>query len=92
MNTVRAVYEGGVFRPIDAVDLPEHTRVEFEPRVVEFFEADAMAQAFEILSHFYDTGQTDLASRHDSYSSSPNKASLICGHAAVGDRGKRSEV
>lgn len=32
MSTIRAIYENGVFRPIEPVDLPEHTPVEFEPR------------------------------------------------------------
>jgi predicted DNA-binding antitoxin AbrB/MazE fold protein len=34
-NIIHAIYEQGVFRPIDPVDLPEQTRVEFEPRVVQ---------------------------------------------------------
>lgn len=32
--TVRAVFENGVFRPVDKVDLPEHAQFEFEPRPV----------------------------------------------------------
>lgn len=34
-NVIQAIYEQGVFRPIKPVDLPERTRVEFEPRVVD---------------------------------------------------------
>lgn len=34
-NVIQAIYEQGVFRPIEPVNLPERTRVEFEPRVVE---------------------------------------------------------
>lgn len=34
MSTVRAVYEKGVFQPLDAVWLPENWNVEFEPQVV----------------------------------------------------------
>ena len=33
-KVVHAIYEQGVFRPIVAVDLPERTHVEFEPRVL----------------------------------------------------------
>jgi predicted DNA-binding antitoxin AbrB/MazE fold protein len=33
MKTVNAVYEHGVFRPLQSVELPEHTEVEFEPKV-----------------------------------------------------------
>ncbi|HEY3857066.1 MAG TPA: antitoxin family protein [Verrucomicrobiae bacterium] len=34
MKTIHAVYEKGVFRPLEAVDLPDRTEVEFEPRPV----------------------------------------------------------
>ncbi len=30
--TVRAIFENGVFRPLEPVSLPEHSAVEFEPR------------------------------------------------------------
>ncbi|HEX7376098.1 MAG TPA: antitoxin family protein [Pirellulales bacterium] len=33
-NVIHAVFEHGVFRPIEPVNLPELTHVEFEPRVV----------------------------------------------------------
>jgi predicted DNA-binding antitoxin AbrB/MazE fold protein len=67
MKTVQAVYEDGVFRPIGQVALPEKTTVEFEPRVVEVAQGDPMLEAFEILSHSYDTGQSDLAARHNEH-------------------------
>jgi len=35
MSTIRAVYENGIFRPMEPVDLPEQSVVEFEPRPVE---------------------------------------------------------
>jgi predicted DNA-binding antitoxin AbrB/MazE fold protein len=34
MKTTHAVYESGVFRPLETVELPERTEVEFEPRPV----------------------------------------------------------
>ncbi len=33
-KTIHAVYENGVFRPIETVDLPEKSVVEFELRLV----------------------------------------------------------
>jgi predicted DNA-binding antitoxin AbrB/MazE fold protein len=33
-NIIQAIYEQGVFRPTEPVDLPERTYVEFEPRIV----------------------------------------------------------
>lgn len=40
MKTVLAVYEDGVFKPTDPVDLPERCRVRFEPVPVEEPEKD----------------------------------------------------
>ncbi len=34
-KTIHAVFENGVFRPTEAVDLPEKSEVEFELRLVE---------------------------------------------------------
>ena len=34
MKTVHAVFEKGMFRPLEAVELPERREVEFEPRPV----------------------------------------------------------
>ncbi len=67
MKTVQAVFEGGVFRPIGEVPLPEKTTVEFEPRVLQSPQTGAMLEAFEILSRSYDTGQTELAAQHDQH-------------------------
>lgn len=67
MKTVQAVFEDGVFRPIGKVVLPEKTTVEFEPRVLESQQTNAMLEAFEILSHSFDSGQTDLAARHNEH-------------------------
>lgn len=33
MKTIRAIYEEGVFKPVNPVNLPEHCQVEFEPKV-----------------------------------------------------------
>jgi predicted DNA-binding antitoxin AbrB/MazE fold protein len=67
MKTVQAVFEDGVFRPIGQVALPEKTTVEFEPRLVEPQQSAAMLEAFEILSHSYETGIPDLAARHNEH-------------------------
>ncbi|HEY8747942.1 MAG TPA: antitoxin family protein [Tepidisphaeraceae bacterium] len=63
--TIRAIYENGVFRPTESVDLPEKSEVVFEPRVVHTDKAPtpAMARIYEILSRTYDTDQPDLVYR-----------------------------
>ncbi|MBU4272995.1 MAG: antitoxin family protein [Planctomycetes bacterium] len=67
MNTIQAVYEDGVFRPIGDVALPDRARVEFEPRLLEPQQTDAMRKVFEILSESFDSGQGDLAARHNEH-------------------------
>jgi predicted DNA-binding antitoxin AbrB/MazE fold protein len=60
MRTVRAVYENGVFRPTERLDLAEHSLVEFEPRPLEQSKADENLDAiYEILSRRYHSGQND---------------------------------
>ena len=62
MKTIRAVYENGVFRPTEPLELPEHSLVEFEPRPLEPSEADPNLDAiYEILSRRYNSGRNDLA-------------------------------
>ena len=64
--TVRAIFENGVFRPLEKVELPEHVEVEFEPRRVESTSpANGMNQVYEILSRRYASGHTDTAERHN---------------------------
>jgi len=77
MSAIRAIYEGGVFRPIDPVDLPDNAHVVFEPRVVKNGEpsagnddkaqASALSRVYEVLSRSYDTRISDLAARHDEH-------------------------
>jgi len=61
MGIIQAVFEHGVFRPLDTVDLPEHSRVEFVPNVISPapLKSDALAETYTILSERYDGG--DLA-------------------------------
>jgi len=71
MKTVHAVYEAGVFRPTEKVQLPEHCEVEFEPRPVSqpptVDPADAMQEIYKILSENAATGIHDLAARHNEH-------------------------
>jgi predicted DNA-binding antitoxin AbrB/MazE fold protein len=67
--TVRAIYQNGVFKPVEKVDLPEKCEVVFEPRLVQADRtpSQAMTKIYEILQRRYDTGQSDLAQRHDEH-------------------------
>ena len=68
MKTIRAIYEKGVFRPTEPVDLPEGTAVvidaiQAEPETVRA----ARQRVFETLAHSYDGGEPDAAERHNEH-------------------------
>jgi len=67
--TVRAIYENGVFRPTEPVNLPEKSRVEFEPKLVQDEKEDRAAQQriYELLGQSFPSGETDVAERHDEH-------------------------
>lgn len=69
MKTIHAVFENGVFRPTDPVDLPENSQVEFEPRVLggEPDDPQHLHRVSEILSRRHDSGRHDVAARHNEH-------------------------
>lgn len=75
MKKVHAIYENGVFRPTDPIELPEHCEVEFEPRIVEQqveppSEGADMSAVYDVLSERYASGESDVAARHDEHHAS----------------------
>jgi predicted DNA-binding antitoxin AbrB/MazE fold protein len=69
MKTVHAVFEHGMFRPLEAVELPEKCEVEFEPRPVKISSAkeDSLSAIYAILSERYESGEHDVAARHNDH-------------------------
>ena len=68
MKTIRAIFEGGVFRPTERVELPDHCTVEFEPRPVADVKLEAALDAvYDVLSERYESGEPDVAARHDEH-------------------------
>lgn len=69
MKTIHAVYESGVFRPREAVALPERTEVEFEPRPVAQSEERKcrLDGIYAILGERYQSGENDVAARHNEH-------------------------
>lgn len=68
MATIAAVYENGIFRPTQPVDLPEGTPVEVQPTPTASAlsaQAAARRRVFENLSRSYETGDPYAAERHD---------------------------
>lgn len=62
---IRAIYENGVFRPIEPVRLPEHTEVDVNlPQEDSNENQEAI---FAILRTSYPSGERDVAERHDEH-------------------------
>ncbi len=68
MKTVHAIYENGVFRPEIPVELPEHCRVAFEPRMLaETDEKPSLDDVYAVLNQRFASGESDVAARHDEH-------------------------
>jgi predicted DNA-binding antitoxin AbrB/MazE fold protein len=70
-KTIHAIYENGVFRPTEPVDLPESTAVEFEPRVALAPDpspiSPGLAKVYAILGERYESRHPDTAERHNEH-------------------------
>ena len=69
MKTIHAVYESGVFRPLEKVELPERTEVEFEPRPVakQANHNGDLEDIYAILGERYTSGEREVSSRHNEH-------------------------
>ena len=71
-TTVHAIFENGVFRPVEPVALPERTSVELEVRTSgqpqpQSPMPEGLAKVYSILGERYDSGHADTAARHDEH-------------------------
>ena len=67
-TAIHAIYEGGVFRPTQPVDLPERCEVEVEIRSVKVEQhPPSLDDVYAILSERFDSGEQDVAARHDEH-------------------------
>jgi predicted DNA-binding antitoxin AbrB/MazE fold protein len=65
---IHAIYEDGVFRPIEAVEIPDQSEVEVEVRVVkEGPHRPSLDDVYAILSERFDSGEHDVAERHNEH-------------------------
>jgi len=68
MRNIHAIYENGVFRPIEPVELPEASHVVFEPKLVEpDLLGPSLDEVYALLSRRFDSGEHDVAARHDEH-------------------------
>jgi predicted DNA-binding antitoxin AbrB/MazE fold protein len=67
-KTIKAVFENGVFRPIEAVDLPDHSEVEVAVRLVKEGSAiPSLDDVYAILGRRHASGEHDLSERHNEH-------------------------
>ena len=65
---IRAIYENGVFRPTEPVNLPDRCEVEVEVRTVkERPSIPSLDDVYEILGRRHASGEHDLAERHNEH-------------------------
>ena len=68
MSVIRAIYENGVFTPLEPVDLPERSEVKFEPQLVLISQKPiAMEGVYSVLSKRFTSGESDVAERHNEH-------------------------
>jgi len=65
MPVIHAVYENGVFRPTDPVDLPESSEVEL--RVVTLPPEKQLDAIYTLLGARFESGEDDVAARHNEH-------------------------
>jgi len=68
MSSIHAIYEDGVFRPIQPVDLPDRCEVEVEIRAVKSEQQrPSLDDVYAILGRRHSSGEHDVAARHDEH-------------------------
>ena len=74
MSAIPAIYENGVFRPLEPVDLPEKCEVEVVPKTktrhvteIDFSTPRDMSGVYAVLSERYNSGESDVAERHNEH-------------------------
>ena len=73
MPIINAIFENGIFRPLDPVQLPEGSKVQLEipastngaARSAD--ETKHLERVYDILSQRFDGGEKDIAARHDEH-------------------------
>lgn len=67
-TAIHAIYENGVFRPVQPVDLPDRCEVEVEVRSIKTEpQRPSLDDVYAILSERFDSGERDVAAHHDEH-------------------------
>jgi predicted DNA-binding antitoxin AbrB/MazE fold protein len=63
-KTFSAIFENGVFRPVEPVDFPERCQVRVEVQSVEAAQEEAsLDEVYAILGKRFNSGESDVAAR-----------------------------
>jgi predicted DNA-binding antitoxin AbrB/MazE fold protein len=66
--TIRAVFENGVFRPTEKVEIPDHCVVEIDVRQVkDSATTPTLDDVYAILGKRHCSGEHDLAEKHNEH-------------------------
>lgn len=67
-TTIHAIFENGVFKPTQPVDLPDRCEVEVEVRQVRSeSNVPTLDDVYAILGKRFNSGEHDVAARHDGH-------------------------
>ena len=67
METIDAIYEHGVFRPIGPVTLPENARVKVIPAIQSGESKQNLDAIYAAMDLRYNSGEHDVAERHNEH-------------------------
>lgn len=68
MSNIHAIFENGVFRPIQPVCLPERCEVEVEIHAINAErQQPSLDDVYAILGRRHSSGEHDVAARHDEH-------------------------
>jgi predicted DNA-binding antitoxin AbrB/MazE fold protein len=66
--TFHAIYENGLIRPLKPLDLPDRCEVEVEVRSLKLdSQRPALEDVYLILNKRFDSGDHDVAARHNEH-------------------------
>ena len=65
-TAIHAIYENGVFRPVEPVDLPDRCEVEVEVRAIKTEpQRPSLDDVYAILNERFESGEHDVAALHN---------------------------
>jgi predicted DNA-binding antitoxin AbrB/MazE fold protein len=66
--SIHAVFENGVFRPIERVDIPDRSHVQIDVReITAESSTPSLDDVYAILARRHASGEHDLAERHNEH-------------------------